>query len=134
MSQKREHREQGEDSDAFLACEWPPPAYANPDGFSEINVAQVTGPGDYEATDATLTDRISLPPDCVNAEVAYTFGAQGDLEHLAPFILRPGDIRGALGEFEADEWENKLDFYPDRNEAVVLHNANVALDYVRCRE
>lgn len=117
---------------AFDSCTWPPPPYADSDGFSEITVASVPGPGQSEASDATAVDRITGP--CRTFDLFYDFGTQGNLKHLAPFLARP-DLVTSL-DAPGDPWQpgvSALDFYPSRNEVDVVHNDKNGLANATCR-
>lgn len=119
------------------SCEWPPPGYADKDGFSSINVVSAEGPGADEATSATAVDRYT--GDCRILELAYSTGTQGDFEHLPPFEVKQGDIVDA---WEGNPWppsdgglgQGDINPYPGRDEIVVVRNSKVGpdLEAIRC--
>jgi hypothetical protein len=117
---------------AFDSCTWPAPAYADSDGFTKITAQTVPGPGQDEASDSDYVDRITGP--CMTFTLAYDFGFQGALKHLAPFTASAGlltsiDTPGAA-------WPGgvrSLSFYPARDEVDVLHNSNDVLTNAACR-
>lgn len=112
----------------FLACEWPPPDYAEPDGYSEIMVLVEDGPFFDEASGANTLDRIQ--PTCEEVEVSYSIGAQGEYEHLKPYKVQVGDVVEA---YNGKTWNGPAPFdYPGRDEVVVLRNSKIGLDSVRC--
>jgi hypothetical protein len=117
---------------AFESCTWPAPAYADSDGFTEITVQTVAGPGQDEASDADWVDRVTGP--CTTFTLAYDFGFQGDLKHLAPFTA-PAGLLTSIDQPGA-AWPGgvkSLNFYPARNEVDVLHNSNDVLTSAACR-
>ena len=119
-------------TNAFDSCSWPPPPYADSDGFSEITAQSVPGPDQTEASDATAVDRITGP--CRTFDLSYDFGTQGNLKHLAPFLARP-DLVTSL-DAPGDPWPpgvSALHFYPSRNEVDVVHNDKNGLANATCR-
>lgn len=117
---------------AFESCTWPAPAYADSDGFTKITVQTVPGPGQDEASDADYVDRITGP--CMTFTLAYDFGLQGALKHLAPFTAAAGLLTSI--DQPGTAWPGgvrSLSFYPARDEVDVLHNSNDALAGAACR-
>lgn len=113
----------------FDSCDWPAPSSADSDGFTEQSA---DGPGQGEASDANVVDRITGP--CQTFRLSYDFGAQGALEHLAPFDAPSGLITSL--DNPGRPWQpgvSALDFYPDRTEVDVVHNDNNALVNATCR-
>ncbi len=117
---------------AFASCLWPPPEWADEDGYSEIVVRGDAGPGTEEATGDTEADRFAAP--CSEMEVAYSFGKQGAFQRRPPFSLLRGTImfQGYVGPEVWKGDQRRLPFYPDRDEGVVIHSAAYRLDFVRC--
>lgn len=115
---------------AVLSCEWPRPAWADPDGYTEIRVESVDRPGFSEASTASRVDRIHGP--CHVFELAYDFGKQGGFEHLKPFQAKLGDVRhgGDGNRYEGDL--SDLPAYPDRDEVDVFLNYSYSLASARC--
>lgn len=115
---------------AFRFCQWPPPSYADGDGFTEITVDILKGPGAYEALGTTFVDRVHGP--CAQFGLAYDFGKQGGFEHLAPFPAKPGQLLlGGNGDPYPGS-PSELDFYPDRDEVDVLHNGSYVIFTASC--
>jgi hypothetical protein len=117
---------------AFDSCTWPAPAYADSDGFTEITAQAVPGPGQGESSDADWADRIAGP--CTTFALAYDFGFQGALKHLAPFTAAAGLVTSI--DQPGTAWPGgvgSLGFYPARNEVDVLHNSNDELAMAACR-
>ncbi len=116
----------------FAQCEWPPPGYAGDDGYSEIDVKVVKGPGPHEAAGETIADRIQAP--CEKLKLSYSFGKMGGFEHLPPFEVAADEIV-TIKENGVEPWEGEsytLGFYPERGEFVVLHNMSYEVDEAVC--
>lgn len=113
----------------YRTCEWPPPRYADPDGYHEVRVAEEEGPGRCEADGTNYADRITTNSPAV--ELSYSFGSQGYYAHEAPFRACQGDVLMSNGE-SYDDRHGPIPFYPDRDEIVVLHNGKHSLDRVKC--
>ncbi len=117
---------------AFDSCMWPAPSYADADGFTQITFQTVAGPGADEASDSDWVDRITGP--CNKFTLAYDFGSQGALEHLAPFTIPVGLITSI--DQPGTAWPGgvkSLSFYPARDEVDVMHNSNDELSGASCR-
>jgi hypothetical protein len=113
----------------FAACEWPPPAYADGDGYSEITVVSGEGPLPDEASGANMLNRIRAT--CETLELVYVFGSQGAFETLPPFLASAG----AVVTYEGDPWEGPAPYpYPESDEIVVLKNSKYLLDTAKCTE
>ena len=110
----------------FAACDWPPPKWADPDGYAAIVVTTTQGPGAYEATGTDYADRIVAP--CQNVTLGYLFGSQGGHAADPPIIVRAGDIV----TMEGKPYSGPLPFSPGRQERIVLHNAKNGLDTAEC--
>ena len=113
----------------YVTCVWPAPPWSDQDGYAELVVRTVPGPGQFEASGTTEADRIASP--CREIEAAYSFGAQGDFDRRAPLDL----VRGSIVTDDGEIWREDprtLPFYPERDETIVLHNSRSRLDYVRC--
>jgi hypothetical protein len=114
----------------FADCNWPPPGYADRDGYSEIRVTNSDGVlGDSEAQGDGRADRITS--NCSVLQLAYTFASQGAESHLTPFTARIGDIMTPNGAAWIGD-RSRLSFYPARNEIVVLRNNKNVLDHASC--
>jgi hypothetical protein len=119
---------------SISSCEWPPPVYANQDGFSQIVLVSQQGPGQYEATSATALDRYT--GDCRSLSVAYSTGTQGDFSHGRPFVISRGAIVDA---WEGEPWPlpgsplgaGDIQPYPGRDEFIVVRNSKIAPDVAR---
>ena len=101
----------------FQSCQWPPPGYADPDGYSEITYSESKGPGECEADGTSRADRFKT--SCKRLKLAYTFASQGAQERLEPFVAEVGSVV-EVGGHKYDNRTGPLDFYPGRNELVVL--------------
>lgn len=111
-------------------CKWPPSAYSQADGYSEVVVDDVPGPGTYEATDATHVDRIATA--CAKVELAYTYQNMGADEHQAPFTVSTGEIVTVAGTPWVRDSPAPLPFYPQRGEMDVVRNGKYRLDGALC--
>ena len=85
----------------FRSCSWPRSQYADGDGYLEIRVRTVQGPGQYEATGTTSADRITAP--CQQLIVAYQLGTQGAFENEAPFTINADTV---VTEEDGKLWKN----------------------------
>ena len=111
----------------FGSCEWPPPEYAQGDGYSEIRVVSGTGPGLSEASSANFVDRIRAT--CNQIEVRYFYGKMGTYERFEPFTVSAG----AVVLYTGREWTGDAPYpYPEADEVVVVRNASAGLDSARC--
>jgi hypothetical protein len=115
---------------AVRSCEWPRPAWADPDGFIEIRVESVGRDGFSEASTASKVDRIHGP--CKVFLLSYDFGKMGEFEHLQPFRAKVGDmLHGAYGDPYMGKVSD-LPAYPDRDEVDVFLNHSYWLADARC--
>jgi len=130
----------------FSFCAWLPPAWADRDGYSEIIVRTVPGPGLSEASDANEADYIKIP--CHTVQLTYDFESQGDFEHQPPFTANAGDVLAEDGPLPTDasqspatanagdvlpsQYRSKLSSYPLRDEVVYLHNDKQGLYSASC--
>lgn len=116
----------------FRSCAWPRSRYTDPDGYLEIKITSVDGPGDSEASGTNVADRILAP--CPRLRLAYQFGSQGAYENLAPFIMAADTVATAYGErWTRPNGSDPLPFYPERGEFVVLHNDKHGISTAECR-
>jgi len=113
----------------FAQCEWPPSEDAEADGYYEIEVTAVEGPGRSEAEGETVVDRISAP--CQKLKMSYSF-AQMDVRERRTFEATVDSIV----TWEGEPWEGKvpedLGFYPERGEFVVIRSLRSAADSIAC--
>jgi hypothetical protein len=112
----------------FAECNWPPPSYSAPDGYSEIKVITISGPGLSEAEGATDVDRF-LPP-CDQIKISYSFAHQ-NFEQLPPFVAKGGSIVMP----EGNPWPGdrlSLNIIFERREVDVVRNLSYILDEVEC--
>jgi hypothetical protein len=113
-------------------CQWPPAAYSNPDGYSKISILMVGRSNTSEAAGDTWSDRVRGP--CQEFELTYDYGKMGESDRLPAFKAVPGDVLFLAGR-QAEPWsrpKKDLTFYPDRDEAVVVHNSGYYLVAARC--
>ncbi len=114
---------------SFRSCTWPRSGYADADGYLEVKVQSVEGPGESEASGVNIADRITAP--CKQLTIAYQFGTQGNYENQTPFTITADTIVTADGK----PWTNEsgaLPFYPDAGEFVVLHNDHYMIQSAKC--
>ncbi|MGC5224731.1 hypothetical protein ACPW96_19370 [Micromonospora sp. DT81.3] len=116
----------------FRQCNWPPPAGADADGHSEIQVTSRDGPGESEAEGLTIADFIFS--QCRDIEFIYLFNNQGNMTQEAPVIISKGEIRRVEG---GSLWfpEAAIDaseFQPGRDQSIVLSNTRYEIDSARC--
>jgi hypothetical protein len=115
----------------FLSCSWPPPMWADPDGFVVITSTAHDGPGTSEASDANRADDISGP--CKQYRISYEFAAQGAESAIPPFIASAGLVTGV--DTAPVPWPggvSTLDFYPKLGDVVVLRNDNDGIVSASC--
>lgn len=126
---------------SISSCEWPPPSYADDDGFTRIVLVSANGPGTTEATGANIVDR--YVSDCARLQLKYSIGTQGEFSHQPPFVATKGTIVDAWREGKAwppsDSQLGPGDIYPypGRHEIIVVRNSKIAPDlsdpeWVRC--
>jgi hypothetical protein len=115
----------------FRSCTWPKSTHSDEDGYSEIRLRTFKGPGQYEATGATVADRITAP--CSQLTVTYGFGSQGAFENEPAFDIHANTI--AMSE-DHTIWKNDgtLSFYPEAGEFVVLHNSHYGIQSAKCKD
>lgn len=114
---------------SFRSCAWPRSNYADADGYLEIKVQSVDGPGESEASGANVADRIAAP--CKRLTVAYQFGSQQTYENQTPLTITADTVVTVDGQ----RWTNEngaLPFYPDVGEFVVLHNDHYMIQSANC--
>lgn len=114
----------------FRFCEWPKPRFADGDGYLEISLNSVTGPGDSEASGEDWADRIAAP--CPELTVAYQYGHQGDFENIPPYTVAANSIVTVDGK----PWTGKrtsLPFYPAEGEFVVLRSGHYLIGSAKCQ-
>jgi hypothetical protein len=114
----------------FKVCQWPPPTYAQADGYSDVTVTGDRGPGTYEATDANYADRIVA--SCKDLQLAYSYQNMGVDEHQPPFAVSSGAVVTVLGKPWVTNSPAPLPFYPNRGDVVVLRNSKYRLDFALC--
>jgi hypothetical protein len=116
----------------FKRCDWPPPPYADPDGFHVIVVDTVPGPEYFsDLSNAEMTAPLAerIHSKCQVLKIGYLFTNAGTGGPLQPFEIIAGGIHGGAG----DEWSNSdLGFSLERDETVLLHRFAESLDLVEC--
>ena len=113
----------------FAQCEWPPPAYAEADGYYEIEITAVEGPGRSEAEGETVVDRISAP--CQRLRLSYSF-AHMDVRERRTFEVTADSIVTWEGEPWRGNVPGDLKFYSERDEFVVVRSLRSTADSVTC--
>ncbi len=125
LAQPSERRDEGDGRWYFRACAWPAPTGAGGDGFSEVTVRTLEGPGESEATGMTVAH--VLTSTCRDLEVGYLFDNQGTLVPEQPVRLTKGETRRVEGGSIVTAANA-----PGRDQSVVLSSARYQLDTVRC--
>ena len=117
-----------DDVTIFKRCDWPPPDWADPDGYSEIRATSTFGPQQGSSTDADYADIIKS--SCSLLEVSYSTVAQGYQDAHRPAVHKPNTVVYWYGK----RWPSGkgLPFIYERDELVVLRNERTRLDSVRC--
>jgi hypothetical protein len=113
-------------------CDWPPKPWSDGDGYSEIWVQPTVGPGETEASDADVADVIKS--SCNRLQVSYSIVAQGYQKSLPAFTSEPNRTVRHDGKPYRSPPQERLNFYYERDELVVLRNAKIRLDRVKCVE
>jgi hypothetical protein len=116
----------------FSSCTWPPSDATAGDGYSEVVAIFARGPGDSEASGATLLDRVTAT--CPTVQFTYQLTAQGSFNTLKPFTLKRGAVAYA-GDGHATPWTGKWEAnspYPAPDEMVILHDGKMSLAMARC--
>lgn len=114
----------------FRSCVWPKPPFADGDGFLEIRVSSVAGPGESEASGEDAADRITAP--CQNLTLSYQYGHMGDFHNDPPFTVSANNVVTV----EGNPWmgrRSSLPFYPGEGEVVVLRNGHYGIGSARCQ-
>ncbi len=112
----------------FAECNWPPPSYSAPDGYSEIKVIATGGPGLSEAEGDTEVDRFL--PTCDQIKLSYSFANQNFVQ-LPAFVAKGGSIVTPEGQ----PWPGaalSLNILFERGEVDVVRNLSYILDEVEC--
>ena len=114
----------------FARCSWPPPAWANQDGYSQINATMRPGPYYYEASDANFADYIS-GPNCHLFKLQYNFSFQGVSSTPPAFEAVAGMVTSE--DHPGQPWTGKSQYpYPTKDEVVYLHNLNQMIRSAQC--
>lgn len=117
------------DSTIFAECKWPPESYSEADGYSEVRVITVDGPGGSEAEGSTEVDRFFAP--CEQLNLSYSFGNQGYFELLPSFVVKENSVVTP----EGNPWQGEirtLNFYFERGEIDVVRNLSYVLNKAEC--
>jgi hypothetical protein len=113
-------------------CDWPPKPWSDGDGYSEIWVQPTVGPGKTEASGADMADVIKS--SCNRLKISYSIVAQGYQKSLPAFTSEPNRTVWHDGRPYRVPPQERLNFYYERDELVVLRNAKIRLDRVKCVE
>ena len=111
-------------------CDWPPKPWSDGDGYSEISVQETIGPGETEASSANIADVIKS--SCDSLKISYSIVAQGYQKSLPAFTSQPNRTVWHDGRVYRTPPQLRLNFYYERDELVVLRNAKIRLDRVKC--
>jgi hypothetical protein len=116
----------------FQSCAWPKSPHSDEDGYLEIKIRTVKGPGDAEYTGTTYADRITAP--CQQLEVQYQLGHMGEYHNEDPFVVKADTVVVRETQHLWRTEDGSLPFYPALGEFVVLHNSHYGLGSAKCRE
>jgi Uncharacterised protein family UPF0547 len=116
----------------FRSCTWPPIPGAQPDGYTEVVLTSLRGPGESEATGATWVDRISVPSGCHEIQLHYSFSTQGGFRRERPIVVPVGDLLTVTGESWEPGPESPLPFDPAESDVVVVRSSKHFLDLAEC--
>jgi hypothetical protein len=119
------------------ACAWPPPSYADSDGYTEITVESVPIPEGSEAS-GSWVDRIVGP--CATFRLAYFAQNQGGGQHLPAFTTAPQTIVSVGGGAYVDDPQDfggatlgmRLGFTPATDEVEVVRPSGGVLESLAC--
>ena len=116
----------GESTTLFRSCEWPQPAYAAGDGYTEIRVTRVPWSEKTEVTMASAPDRVESP--CAEVELRYTFAKQSPPSLQDPIRFTAGTRALITGE----PFTDSLPFRAAATDVVVVHNLSYSIVAARC--
>jgi hypothetical protein len=111
-------------------CDWPPKPWSDGDGYSEISVKVTIGPGETEASGANIADVIKS--SCDSLKISYSIVAQGYQKSLPAFTSQPNRVVWHDCRAYRTPPQQRLNFYYERDELVVLRNAKIRLDRIAC--
>jgi len=115
-----------ESTTTFRSCEWPAPAYATSEGYTEIRVTRVPWPEKAEVTMASAPDRVESP--CAEVELRYTFGKQSPPALQDPMRFTAGTRTLITGQ----PFTDSLPFRSAPTDVVVVHNLSYSIAAARC--
>ena len=121
---------QPDDVTILRRCDWPPKPWSDGDGYSEISVQATIGPGETEASSANIADVIKS--SCDRLKISYSIVAQGYQKSLPAFTSQPNRTVWHDGRSYKSPPQQRLNFYYERDELVVLRNAKIRLDRIKC--
>jgi hypothetical protein len=93
-------------------------------------VQETIGPGETEASSANIADVIKS--SCDSLKISYSIVAQGYQKSLPAFTSQPNRTVWHDGRVYRTPPQLRLNFYYERDELVVLRNAKIRLDRVKC--
>jgi hypothetical protein len=125
LAQPSERRDEGDGRWYFRSCAWPAPVGAAADGFGEVTVRTLDGPGESEATGMTIAHVFTST--CRDLEVGYLFDNQGTFVPEQPVRLTKGETRRVEGGSVVPATDPL-----GRDQSVVLSAGRYQLDSVRC--
>ena len=126
----KEERDQMINHTLFRICTWPSPAYADADGYYEIEVRLERGPTDDDASGTNFADIFTAP--CQTLSVTYHFGQQGLYQNQPPLTISADTIVTVDDgkRWKGNAWDQP--FSPDAGEFVVLHNYHYDIESAHC--
>jgi hypothetical protein len=116
----------GDSTTIFRSCDWPQPAYAATDGYTEIRVTRVPWSEKAEVTMASAPDRVESP--CAEVELQYTFAKQSSPQLQEAIRFTAGTRALITGQPFIDS----LPFRSTPTDIVVVHNLSYSIVAARC--
>lgn len=118
--------EDGSDSSVIASCSWPAKPWTEPDGYAELTFLQTPGPGEFEATNATVQDHLRQD-NCSRFKTIYEVTQTGanqleTNEVPAGSVVTPSTDTPAMETFENP--------YPDG--VIVQHMTGMHLKTAAC--
>jgi len=114
----------------FESCSWPPPDYADPDGYAAINAQRVDGPEANKdipmvQLTAPFADLIESP--CEVVRLQYGFGAQGEYGYLPSIVVPAGRTVDIWGNYDVVDYQGNdlvsainFDLAPNMDDVIIL--------------
>jgi hypothetical protein len=111
----------------FKRCDWPPPVWADPDGYSQVVVTTVFDEAVEEPPFIAVVDYVRSK--CGKLRVSYGVEAAGDSRPIKPPIeSEPHTVI----DFDGKEWTKRPESPPEHDELAVLRPPRTRLAKVEC--